>query len=161
MAHPAIGSPAPDFALQSDRGALVRLSALRGRPVVIYFYPEDDSGGCTTQNLEFSALVPKFRAAGAALFGISPDEAARHARFRDKYGLKVTLLADPDREAIGAYGLWQMKTLYGREFMGVVRMSFLIGADGTLVEAVRATRIKGHAERMLGLLRAHLEVGKS
>lgn len=153
---PPVGAPAPDFALATDRGETFRLSDRRGRPVVVYFYPEDDSGGCTTENLEFSYLAAEFATLGADLVGISPDEVERHARFRDKYGLTVTLLADPTRKTIRDYGLWQIKKLYGREFEGVVRASFLINAEGRIAAMVRATRIKGHAEAMLATLRAHL-----
>ncbi len=152
MTHLKPGDPAPDFTLPRDDGSTLTLSALRGRPVVIYFYPEDDSGGCVDENQEFSDLSPQFAALGAELVGISPNDLDSHARFRAKYDLKVPLVADPDHVAIGGFGLWQLKKLYGREFMGLVRTSFIIGADGRIARIIRATRIKGHAAKMLAAL---------
>jgi Peroxiredoxin len=152
MTHLKPGDPAPDVTLLRDDGSELALRALRGQPVVLYFYPEDDSGGCVDENQEFSALAPEFAARGAVLVGVSPDDAASHVRFRAKYGLVVPLAADPDRKVIEAFGLWQMKKLYGREFMGLVRTSFIVGADGRIARIVRATRIKGHAARMLAAL---------
>lgn len=152
MTHLKPGDPAPDFTLPRDDGSSFTLSAERGKPVVIYFYPEDDSGGCVDENVEFSDLAEQFAARGAVLVGISPDDLASHAKFRAKYGLKVPLAADPDHLAIGGFGLWQMKKLYGREFMGLIRTSFIIGADGRIARIIRATRIKGHAAKMLAAL---------
>jgi len=152
MTHLKPGDSAPDFTLPRDDGSTVTLSALRGRPVVLFFYPEDDSGGCTDENQEFSALAPNFAARGAELIGISPDSVEKHAKFRAKYGLAIPLAADPQRHAIEAFGLWQMKKLYGREFMGLIRTSVIVGADGTIARIVRATRIKGHAAKMLAAL---------
>jgi len=152
MTHLKPGDSAPDFTLPRDDGSTVTLSALRGRPVVLFFYPEDDSGGCTDENQEFSALAPDFAARGAELIGISPDPVEKHAKFRAKYGLAIPLAADPQRHAIEAFGLWQMKKLYGREFMGLIRTSVIVGADGTIARIVRATRIKGHAAKMLAAL---------
>jgi thioredoxin-dependent peroxiredoxin len=148
----ARGSPAPDLDLPLDTGDRFRLSEHRGSRVVLYFYPEDDSGGCTDENLEFSALLPRFEALGARLVGISPDTVESHRKFRAKYGLLQPLAADPDRTAVEAYGLWQLKKLYGREFMGLIRTSFIIGADGHIARIIRATRIKGHAQKMLDAL---------
>jgi len=150
------GDMAPDFTLPRDDGSTVTLSALRGRPVVLFFYPQDDSGGCTDENREFSALAPDFAARGAALIGISPDPIDKHQRFRAKYGLAVPLAADPERRAIEAFGLWQLKKLYGREFMGLVRTSFIIDAEGRVARSIRATRIKGHAAKVLEALDAVL-----
>lgn len=150
------GDMAPDFTLPRDDGSTVTLSALRGRPVVLFFYPQDDSGGCTDENREFSALAPEFAARGAALIGISPDPIDKHQRFRAKYGLAVPLAADPERRAIEAFGLWQLKKLYGREFMGLVRTSFIIDAEGRIARSIRATRIKGHAAKVLEALDAVL-----
>ena len=150
------GDMAPDFTLPRDDGSTVTLSALRGRPVVLFFYPQDDSGGCTDENREFSALAPDFAARGAALIGISPDALDKHQRFRAKYGLAVPLAADPERRAIEAFGLWQLKKLYGREFMGLVRTSFIIDAEGRIARSIRATRIKGHAAKVLEALDALL-----
>lgn len=152
MSFPQPGTPAPDFTLIADDGSVFRLSDQRGYPVVIFFYPEDDTGGCTIENQEFSDLTPQFEQLGARLVGISPDTVASHVRFRDKYGLKPRLLADPDHLAIGPYGIWQLKKLYGREFMGVVRTTFIIDAEGRVADVTRATRIKGHAQRTLDKL---------
>ncbi|UJW86275.1 peroxiredoxin [Devosia sp. SL43] len=150
------GDPAPDFTLPLDDGTSFHLAAQRGQPVVLYFYPEDDSGGCTDENKEFSDRMSAFQVLGARLVGISPDSIASHQKFRKKYGLASPLAADPDHLAIEAYGLWKLKKLYGREFMGLIRTSFIIGADGKVARIVRATRILGHAQKMLEALEAHV-----
>lgn len=152
MTHLNPGDPAPDFTLPLDDGETFSLAGQRGKPVVIFFYPEDDSGGCTDENIEFSDTAPDFAARGAVLVGVSPDEIQTHQKFRAKYGLTIPLASDPERRAIEAFGLWQMKKLYGREFMGLVRTSFIIGADGIIKRIIRATRIKGHAAKMLAAL---------
>ena len=151
------GLAAPDFTLLLDDGSTFQLSAERGRPVVLYFYPQDDSGGCRDENIEFSDRAGAFAALGARLVGISPDSLESHGKFRKKYGLQVPLAADPDRLAVEAFGLWKLKKLYGREFMGLIRTSFIIGADGRVVRIIKATRILGHAQKMLEALQA--EVG--
>lgn len=156
MSIPEPGTMAPDVTLMLDDGRSPKLSQLQGGPVVLYFYPEDDSGGCVDENVEFSGLAAEFAARGATLIGVSPDPIESHTKFRAKYGLVVPLAADPERTVIEAFGLWQLKKLYGREFMGVIRASYLIGADGRIVRMVRATRIKGHAAKMLEALDAHL-----
>jgi peroxiredoxin Q/BCP len=155
MTQPQTGANAPDFTLPRDDGSVFTLSAHRGKRVVLYFYPEDDSGGCTDENVEFSALLPEFTEAGAELVGISPNDIGSHQKFRAKYGLQVPLVADTERTAIEAFGLWQLKKLYGREFMGLIRTSFIIGADGRIENVIRATRIKGHAAKVLAALREH------
>ncbi|MFC3705865.1 peroxiredoxin [Devosia honganensis] len=152
MTHLKPGDPAPDFTLARDDGTTISPAALKGRPAVLYFYPQDDSGGCVDENKEFSALAPEFAARGAVLVGISPDDIDSHRKFRAKYGLTVPLGADPERRTIEAFGLWQLKKLYGREFMGLVRTSFVIDAEGRIARIVRATRIKGHAAKMLQAL---------
>lgn len=159
MTIPPIGSKAPDFVLTSDRGDSFQLSAQHGRPVVIYFYPEDDTEGCTIENVEFSAHLPDFAAAGATVVGISPDSVDKHCAFRDKHGLAVPLLADPERKAIGAYGLWQLKKMFGVEFMGVKRATIIVSPDGRIADVLHATRIKGHAEKVLAALKAHAARG--
>lgn len=156
MTHLAEGAAAPDFTLPLDDGTTFQLSAQTGRPVVLYFYPEDDSGGCVDENREFSDRADAFAALGAVLVGISPDTVASHQKFRAKYGLKVPLAADPEHLAIEAFGLWQLKKLYGREFMGLIRTSFIIDAEGKVARVIRATRILGHAQKMLEALEAHL-----
>ncbi len=155
MSTPSLGTKAPEFILASDRGDTFDLAAHRGHPVVIYFYPEDDTEGCTLENIEFSDLMPQFTAARAIVVGISPDTVEKHCSFRDKHGLAVPLLADPDRKVISAYGLWQLKKMFGVEFMGVKRATVIVSPAGDLVELIHATRIKGHAERVLAAVRAH------
>jgi peroxiredoxin Q/BCP len=149
------GDLAPDFELSLDEGGVCKLSALRGTPVVLFFYPQDATEGCTHENQEFTALLPQFTALGVRLVGISPDTVESHRKFRIKHGLTVPLASDPDLLAVKAFGLWQMKKLYGREFMGLVRTSFLIDREGRIASIVRATRIRGHAEKMLERARAH------
>ncbi|WP_297103538.1 peroxiredoxin [uncultured Devosia sp.] len=152
MTHLKPGDPAPDFVLHRDDGSTIRKTDLTGHPVVLFFYPEDDSGGCVDENQEFSALSDAFGARDAFLVGVSPDTRESHLKFRAKYGLKVPLAFDPDRAVIEAFGLWRMKKLYGREFMGLVRTSFIIDAEGRIARVIRATRIKGHAEKVLAAL---------
>lgn len=152
MTHLKPGDPAPEFVLHRDDGSAISSVELAGKPVVLFFYPEDDSGGCIDENQEFSDLAEAFAARGAVLVGVSPDTAESHRKFRAKYGLKVPLAFDPDRVVIGVFGLWQMKKLYGREFMGLVRTSFIIGKDGRVARIIRATRIKGHAAKVLAAL---------
>ena len=150
------GDLAPDFTLPLDDGTSFTLSAQRGHPVVLYFYPEDDSGGCTDENREFSDRAAAFHALGARLVGISPDPIEKHVKFRAKYGLTLPLAADVERQAIEAFGLWQLKKLYGREFMGLIRTSFIIGSDGRVLRNMRATRILGHAQKVLDALALEL-----
>ncbi len=152
MQIPAEGQLAPDFSLQTDRGTKFGLSEHRGRPVVLFFYPEDDTEGCTLENLEFSALAPDFAKLGATLVGISPDTVASHCAFRDKFKLDVLLLADPDHVAIGPYNIWRLKKRYGREYLGIVRTTFIIAPDGHIAKILYATRIRNHAERTLNAL---------
>ncbi|MBF0678711.1 MAG: peroxiredoxin [Devosia sp.] len=152
MTHLQPGDIAPDFTLPLDDGTNFTLSQQLGRPVVLFFYPQDDSGGCVDENREFSALAAEFGDRGAVLIGISPDDLDSHQAFRRKYGLAVPLIADPERKAIEAFGVWRLKKLYGREFMGLVRTSFIIDAEGRIAKVIRATRIKGHAAKMLEAL---------
>jgi peroxiredoxin Q/BCP len=156
MADLSEGDLAPDFTLPLDDGSTFQLAAQRGKPVVLYFYPQDDSGGCVDENKEFSERAEAFAALGAFLVGISPDDIESHVKFRKKYGLAVPLAADPERQAIEAFGLWKLKKLYGREFMGLIRTSFIIGADGKVARVIKATRILGHAQKMLEALEAHV-----
>ncbi len=157
MTVPAPGSPAPDFELITDSYEKFRLSDHLGHPVVLYFYPQDDTEGCTLENIEFTDQMPEFRRLGAVVVGISPDTVEKHCSFRDKYNLGVVLAADPERKAIEAYGIWQLKKLWGVEYMGVKRMTVLIGPDGKVAEVFHATRIKGHAEKVLAATRALVE----
>ncbi len=149
------GDSAPDFALPDSDGKIVKLSGLKGRYKVIYFYPKDDTSGCTKEALNFTELKPEFDKLNADIFGISPDQVKSHAKFRDKYALQVTLLADEQRSAIEAYGVWAEKKMYGKAYMGVERSTFLIGPDGKILQAWRGVKVPGHAEEVLGVLRKH------
>ena len=157
MTLPSPGSPAPDFELVTDSYQKFRLSEHRGHPVVLYFYPQDDTEGCTLENIEFTDQMPEFKRLGAIVVGISPDSVEKHCSFRDKYNLGVILAADPDRKAIEAYGIWQLKKLWGVEYMGVKRITVLVDQDGKVAEVFHATRIKGHAEKVLAATRALVE----
>jgi peroxiredoxin Q/BCP len=153
MPVPAVGATAPELELVSDAGDRFRLSRHLGRPVVLYFYPQDDTEGCTLENMEFTALLPEFRKAGAVVAGISPDTVEKHCAFRDKYDLRVPLLSDPDHRITDAYGLWQLKKMWGAESMGVKRATVVIDRDGRVADVIHATRIKGHAARVLEVVR--------
>jgi len=149
MGRPATvakGSAAPDFTLPSDAGEPVRLSSLRGRKVVLYFYPKDDTSGCTAQACELRDALPRFDGVDAVVLGVSPDPVASHRKFRDKYGLNFPLLSDEDHAVAEAYGVWVEKSMYGRTYMGIERSTFLIGEDGRVLEAWRKVKPAGHAE---------------
>jgi peroxiredoxin Q/BCP len=146
------GSPAPDFELQSDTGATVRLSALRGKPVVLYFYPKDHTSGCTTQACGIRDAWSEFARAGAVVLGVSPDDVASHQRFRADYELPFTLLADPGHEVAELYGVWAEKSRYGRTYMGIARSTFVIGPDGTVEKVMRNVEPATHADDVLSVL---------
>jgi peroxiredoxin Q/BCP len=140
------GQEAPDFELTSDAGETVRLSQFRGRPVVLYFYPRDDTPGCTTQACDLRDAMPTFQDLDAVVLGVSPDSVASHRKFRDKFGLNYPLLADEDHRVAEAYGVWKEKSMYGRKSMGIERSTFLIDEDGKIQEAWRKVSPKGHAD---------------
>jgi thioredoxin-dependent peroxiredoxin len=148
------GKKAPDFALPDDTGEKVRLSKLKGRPVVVYFYPKDDTSGCTQEAKDFSCLADEFSAAGAELIGISPDSAASHQKFKSKHELSLRLLADEQKDAANAYGVWVEKSMYGRKYMGIERSTFLIDKAGKLIRSWRKVKVPGHAEEVLAAVRA-------
>jgi thioredoxin-dependent peroxiredoxin len=148
------GDLAPDFELASDAGASVRLSRLRGKPVVVYFYPKDDTSGCTLQAKDFSRLAPEFAKAGIEVIGVSPDSVESHQKFRAKHDLRLRLVADPDKVAAMAYGVWAEKSMYGRTYMGVERSTFLIDKAGRLARSWRKVKVPGHAEDVLAAARA-------
>ncbi|MGD9802131.1 MAG: peroxiredoxin [Hyphomicrobiaceae bacterium] len=148
------GQKAPDFDLPTDSGDNVKLSKLKGRPVVVYFYPKDDTSGCTKEAQAFSELTEQFKALGARVIGISPDTAASHAKFRAKYDLTVDLAADPDRKVIEAYGVWVEKSMYGRKYMGVDRSTFLVDATGKIARVWRKVKVPGHATEVLEAVKA-------
>lgn len=153
MPVPAIGQAAPDFELTTDAFEKFRLSRHLGRPVVLYFYPQDDTEGCTLENIEFTDLLEEFHKLKSVVVGISPDTVEKHCTFRDKYNLGVPLASDPNHAVIDAYGLWQLKKLWGVEFMGVKRATVIIDADGRVAAVMHATRIKGHAAKVLDAVR--------
>lgn len=144
-----VADEAPDFDLPRDGGGKIRLSALRGGPVVVYFYPKDDTAGCTREALDFSEKAAAFKAAGANIVGISPDGVASHDKFSKKHGLAVALAADEERQAITAYGVWVEKKMYGRSYMGVDRSTFLIDADGKIARIWRGVKVPGHVDEVL------------
>jgi thioredoxin-dependent peroxiredoxin len=145
------GDPAPDFALPTDGGGRTRLADLTGKPVVLYFYPKDDTSGCTAEAIAFSGLKPKFDQAESVVIGVSPDSAASHDRFKTKHNLTVSLAADPERSAIEAYGVWKEKSMYGRKYFGVERSTFLIGRDGRIARIWRKVKVPKHAEEVLAI----------
>jgi peroxiredoxin Q/BCP len=150
----ADGMTPPDFELPDGDGTMVKLSALRGRPVVVYFYPKDDTAGCTAEAKDFTCLAQDFRDAGAELLGISPDSPASHRKFQEKHALDVRLLADEARSAAEAYGVWVEKQMYGRTYMGVERATFLIDTTGKVARVWRNVRVPGHADEVLAAVRA-------
>jgi thioredoxin-dependent peroxiredoxin len=150
----AEGEIAPDFTLQSDAGEAVTLSSFRGRPVVLYFYPKDNTSGCTTQACGIRDAWGEFEAAGAVVLGVSPDGVASHEKFKGDYDLPFTLLADPDHEVAELYGVWAEKSRYGKTYMGIVRSTFVIGPDGTVVKAMRNVEPATHADDVLAVLAA-------
>jgi len=156
MTKPDKGDTAPDFELPGDGGKTFRLSDLRGKPVVLYFYPQDDTPTCTAEAIEFSARKSEFDALGVAVVGVSPDTAKRHEKFKEKHRLSVDLVADPERKIVQAYGVWTEKSMFGRKYMGVERSTFLIDADGKIVEVWRKVRLNGHVGAVLDAARALL-----
>jgi peroxiredoxin Q/BCP len=154
MAIPQPGKLAPDFTLPTDGGDKVELSQFKGRKVVLYFYPKDDTSGCTLEAVTFTALAPEFEAAGAVVIGVSPDSVKSHDKFKAKHELGVILAADEDRKAIEAYGVWGEKSMYGRKYMGVLRTTFLIGPDRRIAEVWENVKVKGHAEAVLAAVKA-------
>ena len=148
-----VGDPAPEFDLEDASGSRVRLADLRGRKVVLYFYPKDDTPGCTQEACDFRDASRDFASAGVVVLGISPDTAASHHAFREKLGLSFPLLADPDHHAIEAYGVWREKTMYGKKRMGIERSTFVIDEAGQIQHAVRGVKVDGHVAAMLTQVR--------
>ena len=148
------GSAAPDFELRSDTGETVTLAQFRGRPVVLYFYPRDDTPGCTKEACAFRDAYDEYLARDAVILGVSRDTEESHAKFRAKHDLPFTLLSDPDHRVAEAYGVWAEKTLYGRKSMGIVRSTFVIAPDGTVAKAMRGIKVPGHSDRVLDALAA-------
>lgn len=146
------GDKAPVFSLPTDDGAKVALSDYRGKRVVVYFYPADDTPGCTKEACQFSDLLDDYAALGVDVIGISPDPADSHQEFRAKYGLKIHLASDPSHATMERYGAWGEKTLYGRKSVGVIRSTFLVGPDGRIERAWHHVRADGHAQKVLEAL---------
>lgn len=153
MTQPAIGDKAPDFTLPRDGGAEITLSALAPKQVVLYFYPKDDTPGCTTEALDFTARAAEFAAAGTVVIGISKDSVAKHDKFSTKHGLGVILASDEAGDVCARYGVWGEKKLYGRIFQGITRATFLIGADGCVARVWPKVKVAGHAEEVLAAVR--------
>lgn len=146
---PEIGDRAPDFSLPTDSGDTVKLSKLKGAPVVLFFYPKDDTSGCTAEAVSFTGLAARFAKAGTRVIGMSPDSPASHAKFKTKHGLDVVLAADEAKSVLEAYGVWVEKSMYGRKYMGVERTTFLIDAKGRIAEVWRKVKVPGHAQAVL------------
>jgi len=148
------GQPAPDFTLPADGGRTISLSGLRGDKVVLYFYPKDDTSGCTREALDFTAAADAFKAAGAVVIGLSKDTVAKHDKFIGKHGLAVTLVSDTDGAVCQRYGTWVEKSMYGRRYMGIDRTTFLIDADGTVRHVWRKVKVPGHVDAVLAAAQA-------
>jgi len=151
---PAVGDKIPDIAMTAPDGAAVKPSDFAGQRLVIFFYPKDDTPGCTTENKDFSALAGEFAAAGVALLGVSKDPPKKHAKFIEKHGLTAPLASDAEEGGLSdALGVWKEKSMYGRTYMGMERSTWLIGADGVIERVWDKVKVKGHAEEVLGAVR--------
>jgi thioredoxin-dependent peroxiredoxin len=146
------GKPAPDFELTSDAGETVKLSDFRGKPVVLYFYPKDDTPGCTTQACGIRDVYADFRERGAVVLGVSPDDESSHVKFKEKYSLPFTLLADPEHQVAEDYGVWKERNMYGKKSMGIERSTFVIDAEGNVSKAMRRVKPDTHAADVLSAL---------
>jgi len=151
---PKAGDPAPPFDLEASTGGRVSLASLKGKPVVLYFYPKDDTPGCTREACDFRDLNATFAKEGAVILGVSADDGASHAKFVDKYELSFPLLSDPDHGVLTAYGVWGEKKNYGRTYMGITRATFLIDAQGKVAKVWPKVKVDGHADAVLEALRA-------
>ncbi len=147
------GSKAPDFTLTADDGAQVKLSALRGKPVVVYFYPKDDTPGCTQEACAFRDQKTALAKLGAAVFGVSPDDVESHVKFRDKFKLNFPLLADHEHKVADKYGAWREKNMYGKTSMGIQRSTFLIDAEGKVAHVWKKVNVDGHDEEVIAALK--------
>ncbi|MFN4206106.1 MAG: thioredoxin-dependent thiol peroxidase [Agrobacterium albertimagni] len=149
MTDLAAGDMAPDFSLPRNGGGTVSLSDFAGKPVILYFYPKDDTSGCTTEAVDFSGLTEEFAKLGATVIGVSPDSVKSHDKFAAKHNLSVVLAADEEHKALEAYGVWKEKSMYGKTYMGVERSTFLIDKSGKVAEVWRKVKVPGHAEAVL------------
>jgi len=148
------GDKAPGLDLETDGNGHVRLSDLKGRIVIVFFYPKDDTSGCTKEAIDFTSLAADFAKCGAHVLGISPDTAQKHDKFKAKHDLGIQLGADTDKIAANAYGVWVKKSMYGREYMGVERSTFLIGTDGKIARVWRKVKVPGHAAEVLKVVQS-------
>ena len=149
MSELSVGMPPPSFSLPRDGGGTVSLADYAGKPIVLYFYPKDDTSGCTSEAIAFTGLADEFRKAGAVVIGMSPDSAAKHDKFVAKHGLSVILASDEEKTTLEKYGVWKEKSMYGKKYMGVERTTLLIGKDGKIVKAWPKVKVPGHAEEVL------------
>ncbi len=151
---PAVGTKAPAFNLPTDGGGELSLNALKGKKVVLYFYPKDDTSGCTREAIDFNGMKEAFAKTGAVVVGVSPDSAASHDKFKKKHGLDFPLIADEEKSMLEAYGVWTEKSMYGRKYMGVERTTLLIGADGKVAQVWNKVKVPGHADEVLAAAQA-------
>ncbi|UCA44464.1 thioredoxin-dependent thiol peroxidase [Pseudochrobactrum sp. XF203] len=143
------GDPAPAFSLPKNGDDTLSSASLQGKAYVLYFYPKDDTSGCTREAIDFSALKPEFNAINVSIIGVSPDSVRKHDKFIDKHDLTIELLADEEKSLSNAYGVWVEKSMYGRKYMGIERSTFLIGKDGKIAQVWRKVKVAGHAEAVL------------
>lgn len=148
------GDTAPSVSLPRDGGDTVSLTDLAGKSVVLYFYPKDDTPGCTKEAQSFTDMVEDFAGAGAVILGVSKDPVKKHDKFRDKYGLKIALLSDEEGDVCERYGVWVEKSMYGKTYFGIERATFLIGPDGKIAQVWRKVKVPGHAEAVLDAVKA-------
>ena len=144
-----VGSKAPDFSCAADGDRQISLADYAGKKLVIYFYPKDDTPGCTTEATEFTAQAGAFAAANTEIVGVSADSVEKHEKFKTKHNLGVTLLSDPGQKMLEAYGVWVKKNMYGKKYMGIERATFLVGEDGKILHIWRKVRVKGHVDAVL------------
>jgi thioredoxin-dependent peroxiredoxin len=160
MANLKEGAVAPEFILPRNGGDIVSLAQFRGKSVVLFFYPKDDTSGCTAESIAFTALAGDFAAAGAVVIGMSPDSVKKHDKFAKKYDLSVILAADEDKTVLNAYSVWVEKSMYGRKYMGVERTTVLIDAHGIVRQVWEKVKVPGHAEEVLAAVRSLAESGQ-
>ena len=154
MAELEVGQDAPRFELPRDGAGTLKLAELIGSPIVLYFYPKDDTSGCTAESIDFSRLLPEFEKAGTTVIGISPDSVKSHDKFKTKHGLAVNLVSDETRSTLETYGVWVEKSMYGRKYMGVERTTILIDRDGKIARIWAKVKVHGHADEVLEAVRA-------
>lgn len=150
------GDVAPQFNLPTDNGGSFDLSAIKGTPLVLFFYPKDDTSGCTLEAIEFTASLPAFKKLGVQIAGISPDPVKKHDKFKQKHDLTVTLISDEEKDTLEAYGVWVEKSMYGRKYMGVQRTTLFIGGEGKVIKAWHKVKVPGHVDEVLTFAKQHL-----